>query len=68
MAETQSFIDKSVGEWRRLEYASLFVSLLSFARWRYFIFQSLFNNCHNVHNEVTLIRATAMWCWSDHYF
>ena len=69
MAETQSFIDESVVEWRRrLECASLFVSLLSFARWRYFIFQSWFNNCHNVHNEVTLICATAIWCWSDLYF
>jgi len=43
MAETQSFIDKSVGEWRRrLECASLLYSIMSFARWRHF-FQSWFN-------------------------
>jgi len=60
MAETQSFIDKSVCEWRRrLVCASLLYGIMSFARWRHFIFQSWFNYIisHNVHNEVTLICA-----------
>jgi len=53
MAETQSFIDKSVDEWRRrLECASvLYDGATLFSK------VDLTKLCHNVHNEVSLICA-----------
>ena len=57
MAETQSFIDKSVGEWlRRLECASLLYrySLDGATLFPNLILKKL---CRSVHNEVTLILA-----------
>jgi len=70
MAETQSFIDKSVGEWRRrrLECASLLYGIISFARWRHFIFQSWFNLIMSQRSQWSNFDLCQIWCRSDNYF